>query len=240
MIAHRGASGYAPENTMAAFIKAVQLGITWVEFDVIQAASGELIVFHDDILDRVTNEKGPIVNYPFDYIRTLDAGSWFAADFSNEHIPTLGEVLKFLHAEKMNANVEIKAYPGQAEQIVFRILNEMSPYLSVQNSAILFSSFSIETLQLLRKFSPKCNLGLLLHELLPNWCEISTSLECVSVHLNNEIITPKTIRTVKEMDKSILCYTVNDPSRAIELFSWGVDAVFSDYPDLIVKETFKK
>jgi glycerophosphoryl diester phosphodiesterase len=234
VIAHRGASGYAPENTMVAFIKAVQMGIKWVEFDVVQAACGNTIVFHDETLDRVTNEKGFVYLYPYSYLRTLDAGSWFDPKFSGEHIPTLREVIEFFQATKINANVEIKVLSGQIENFIVRVLKELSPYLSRHQSRILFSSFSIEALQVLRKHSPDCQIGLLMHEWLPDWRQICLSLQCASLHVYDEILTFKAAQEVKAMNKTLLCYTVNDPERAKELYSWGVDAVFSDLPDLIL------
>lgn len=235
VIAHRGASHYAPENTLAAFKKAAQLGIKWVEFDVMQAACDELIIFHDELLDRTTNGKGPVDQQPYSYLRTLDAGSWFNPEFYGERIPTLIQLIEFLEKTNMNANVEIKALPAHAEKMVIRVLEIFSHYSSAKKMNILFSSFSTDALWFLRKHSPTCQLGLLLHEWQLDWRELSQSLQCVSVHVNNDILTYESAQEVKELDKTLLCYTVNDPLRAQELFSFGVDAVFSDVPDLILK-----
>jgi glycerophosphoryl diester phosphodiesterase len=233
VIAHRGASAYAPENTIAAFTKAAQLGIKWLEFDVMLAAN-EPIIFHDETLDRTTNGSGDIAHYPYAYLRTLDAGSWFDTRFSGEQIPTLKHVIEFLLNTKMCANVEIKPLPGEDETTAILALNEISPFFPQPNASILFSSFSIPSLQSLRKHSPHCLLGLLLHEWEPNWQAICESLHCVSVHVNEEIMTHEAAEKIKAMGKKLLCYTVNDPLRAKELYSWGVDAVFSDAPDKIV------
>ena len=114
VIAHRGASVYAPENTLAAFTKAAQLNIKWVEFDVMQAACGEPIIFHDETLDRTTNAKGDVSQQPYAYLQTLDAGTWFHPRFAGERIPTLKQVLQFLRDTKIAANIEIKALPKNA------------------------------------------------------------------------------------------------------------------------------
>lgn len=235
VIAHRGASGYAPENTLSAFIKAADLGIKWVEFDVMQAACGEVVVFHDDILDRITNGKGPVVQYPYSYLRTLDAGSWFDPAFSGERIPTLAQVLEFLQSAKINANIEIKALPGQEEQLVKRVLTVMKSYLLDSSSTFLFSSFSIDALQFLRKHSSDYYLGLLMHDWLPNWHEVCEKLNCISVHVYDEILTHHLAKEIKNKDKALLCYTINNRLRANEVYSWGVDAVFSDFPDRFLK-----
>jgi glycerophosphoryl diester phosphodiesterase len=234
VIAHRGASAYAPENTLAAFAKAAQLGATWVEFDVMQAASGEPVVFHDDTLDRTTNGAGELAHFSFTYLRTLDAGRWFAPQFAGEKIPSFTQVMMFLQEMHLSANVELKATQGQDEALVAQILLEIKPFLDQQNATILFSSFSIPALYALRKSAPQALIGLLLHEWEPNWEVVCRELNCVSVHVNQEIMTAADAKKIKQMGKKLLCYTVNDPTRAQELFRWGVDAVFSDAPDVII------
>ena len=88
-IAHRGASAYTPENTFAAFDKALALGVDNVEFDVHFSADGHIVVIHDDTLDRTTNGSGPVTDQTLDRLRSLDAGEWFSAEFKGQSIPTL-------------------------------------------------------------------------------------------------------------------------------------------------------
>lgn len=239
VIAHRGASAYAPENTMAAFIKAAQLGIKWIEFDVMQAACGEPIIFHDESLNRTTNEQGDVSLHSYSYLQSIDAGAWFDPTFSGERIPTLFQTLEFLENAKISANIEIKALPGQEEKLIKRVLKDISHFSSRIQTTLLFSSFSIEALYLLRKYAPNCLLGLLLHEWEPNWQKICHELECSSLHVNHRILTERDAKEIKDMGKKLLCYTVNHSKRALTLFSWGVDAVFSDVPDKIVNALSK-
>ncbi len=234
VIGHRGACAYAPENTIASFTKAAQLGVKWVEFDVMDAADGQLIVFHDESLDRTTNGHGEVSQYPYAYLGSLDAGAWFDLRFSGERIPKLRTVIDFLQEAHLSANVEIKALPGHEERVVKQVLEQLAPYLLSANNQFLFSSFSVNALRLLRKYSPECLLGLLLHEWEPDWESICRSLHCISVNVNEEIMTEAAAHRIKAMGRLLLCYTVNDPARAKQLFSWGVDAVFSDVPDKIV------
>lgn len=234
VIAHRGASAYAPENTLIAFTKAAQMGVKWIEFDVMQAACGEPVVFHDDELNRTTNGQGELSLYPYDYLKTLDAGAWFNPKFAGERIPALIDVLEFLKNTHLSANIEIKAHEEQAEQLVKRVLTTMNEFLTKYNHRILFSSFSIEILKALRQYAPSSQLGLLLHEWEADWQSIATSLNCVSINVNEEIMTQEAAQSIKQMDKLLFCYTVNQPKRALELFSWGVDGVFSDVPDRIL------
>lgn len=237
IIAHRGASGYAPENTIVAFTKAAQLGIKWVEFDVMLASCGEPIVFHDEELDRTTDAKGLVGEYPYTYLSTLDAGAWFNAKFAGEKIPNLKQVLEFLRNANMSANVEIKPLPGQDAETAIAALKEIIPFFPQPNPAILFSSFSVSALETLRRHSPQALIGLLLHEWEAGWEEAVTSLQCVSVHVYEEIMTELAAKKIKGMGKYLLCYTVNSRKRAEELFSWGVDAVFSDVPDKLLNIT---
>ena len=234
IIAHRGASAYAPENTLIAFVKAAQLGIRWIECDVMQAACGEAIIFHDETLDRTTNGKGYVERYPYTYLQSLDAGSWFDPIFSGERIPTLRALLEFLQNTAMHANIEIKALPGQEDALVKIVAKEIMTHFGERANNILFSSFSVAALYALRRYLPHCQIGLLLHEWEADWEKTYDSLHCVSLHINHEIIFSYIAHQLKKDNKIVLCYTVNDPARATELYSFGVDAVFSDAPDRIL------
>ena len=230
IIGHRGV-GYAPENTMSAFVKAIQMGLTWIEFDVMQAACGEPIIFHDESLQRTTNSKGRVAHYPYSYLRMLDAGSWFDPRFAGETIPNLKQVICFLQENKIAMNLELKPLTGQEKKLVDRVLKDLQ-HNSLQS--ILFSSFSTKTLSYLRSRSADCLIGLLMHDWLNDWDQISLSLACSSVHVNQEILNLQKAHEIKQAGYQLLSYTVNDALRAQELFSYGVDAVFSDYPDRIL------
>ena len=232
VIAHRGASAYAPENTMAAFTKAAQLGIQWIEFDVMLAACGTPIVFHDDTLERTTNGYGSVAEYPYAYLQTLDAGKWFSPSFSGEKIPALVQVLEFMRDYGISANIEIKPLPGQDKITTVRVWEEVSRQ-QADLSTILFSSFSIKSLETLRPLSDNCMMGLLMDHWLPDWPLITDDLNCVSVHLNQAVISSEKAKKITNSNRKLLCYTVNDIGRAKELYSFGVDAVFSDRPDKV-------
>jgi glycerophosphoryl diester phosphodiesterase len=234
VIAHRGASSYAPENTMASFIKAAQLGVKWVEFDVMLTAAKEAVVFHDETLSRTTNGKGAVGDYNYVTLSTLDAGSWFSPQFSGERIPLLSDVLQFLKEMKMAANIEIKSLPNQEESTVKKTLDVVHDIFNQPESNILFSSFSVPSLQRLRLLSSDCQIGLLIDQWEEGWEKVCQDLNCVSVHVNEAILTPEKALKIKEMGKMLLCYTVNDPARAKALYALGVDAVFTDVPDQLL------
>src|SRR5579862_9210710 len=100
---------------MSAFIKAAQLGVRWIEFDVMLTSDGVPVIFHDELLNRTSNGRGEVIHHSYAYLRTLDAGSWFNPIYSGECIPTLAQVIEYLRNTNMAANIEIKAQAGQEE-----------------------------------------------------------------------------------------------------------------------------
>ncbi len=235
-IAHRGASNIAPENTLSAFMRAKELGAKWVEFDVMLAACGEVVVIHDDTLERTTNGTGNVADHPYSYLKTLDAGSWFSLEYANERIPTFKEVIAFLRQHELCANVEIKDVPGQHEALVAKVLSDIRENWKADMTPPLISSFSLPVLRLVRKAAPEANLGVLVHEWFDGWEKACQELGSVSVHVFEDILTPPAVNIIKYMDKMVLSYTVNSPHRAEDLFAMGVDAVYTDEFELLKDE----
>ena len=115
VIGHRGAAGHAPENTLASLRAAAALGVRWVEFDAKLTGDGQVVLFHDETLERTTDGSGPVADMALEDLRALDAGGWFGEPFRGERIPTLSETLAVLGELKLGANVEIKPDPGREE-----------------------------------------------------------------------------------------------------------------------------
>lgn len=231
VIAHRGASAYAPENTLAAFQKAYELGVQWVEFDIMLAACGEIVVIHDDTLERTTDGTGMVSAYSYDYLKTLDAGSWFNPVFKKECIPTLKMVIECLNMTNLSANIEIKGDAAQEERLIDQLIPLIEQNIPLKR--VLFSSFSFTALQMLHRKATHFPMGYLLHEWESDWEEKAHALDCLSLNLNHEILTQESVDTIKSSGKLLLSYTVNDPARAKTLLSWGVDAIFSDNPVIL-------
>ncbi|MDI1352893.1 MAG: glycerophosphodiester phosphodiesterase [bacterium] len=234
VIGHRGACAYAPENTLASFDKALAMGCRLIEFDVMCSADGEPFIFHDDTLKRTTDGSGDLGLVASSYIDTLDAGSWFSKKFKGEKIPHFKEVLKWLSFSNMQANVEIKPYPGTVEQTTTKVLSHIHRYWPGDKALPLVSSFEWEALLLCRSIAPEMPLGLLLHEWDNDWLQKAKQLACYSVHFNRKILTAERVKAVKDQGFVVCAYTVNRKRLANKLFSWGVDAIFSDYPDLLI------
>lgn len=233
IIAHRGASAYAPENTLAAFDKALAMGSNCIEFDVMLSADGEPFVFHDASLKRTTNGVGDLGLVDADYLRTLDAGKWFSKAYIGEKIPHFTEILNWLLFVDIHANIEIKPYPGATQQTVVTVMTALNHYWPSAKALPLLSSFDHDALILCRSLAPEMLLGLLLHTWDDEWFIKAQDLHCYSVHVNYKILTPERAKAIKTKGFQLYAYTVNRKRLANKLMAWGVDAVFSNYPDLL-------
>lgn len=240
VIAHRGASLYAPENTISAFKIAKKLGLQWVEFDVMLAKCGEAVVIHDEILTRTTNGKGHVNDYSYEYLKNLDAGSWFHPQFSFEKIPTLKEVIRFLIQEGLYANIEIKAQDDLAHKAVEKILEVIRKEKLNDYFPPLISSFSRTILKHIRADSNDWLLGFLMDEWQTDWDVFCKDYLCASVNVNETLLNADKVREIKASNRLLTAYVVNDIARANTLFALGVDAIFSDCPDLFNKINMNK
>ncbi len=232
-IAHRGASSKAPENTLIAMQKAAQLGAKWVEFDVVLSADGVPVIFHDEQVSRTTNGYGLIYQLSLSQIKQLDAGGWFATSFSGERVPTLTEMVRLLAQLRLGFNIEIKPDKTRSEETVEAALEVIAREWPANLSPPLYSSFSLPALRHLRKIKSEVPIGLLLHEAQAQWQYLADELNCVSIHLNREIVTPEWVSAIKATQRYVLSYTVNSEAIAQQLFSLGVDAVFTDKIQLL-------
>lgn len=243
-IAHRGASAYAPENTMAAFEKAVKMGATWIEMDVMLSHDGEPFVFHDDQLERTTNGRGAFGEVDSTYIKTLDAGGWFSDNFEHEPVPTLKTVLTWIASCDVNVNIEIKPFPGFSQETTMATLQAIHRYWPSYEDRVLISSFNVEALRLCRQFEPEMKMGLLLNKWQDDSLACAKELGCVSVHLNKKIALPARIRALIEAGFKVCVFTVNRRREAVKFLAMGVDAVFTNYPDIfeltLKRKLFKK
>jgi glycerophosphoryl diester phosphodiesterase len=233
IIGHRGASAYAPENTMASFNKALEMGCRFIEFDVMCSADGEPFIFHDDTLKRTTNGRGELGQVKSSYLQTLDAGAWYARAFKGERIPHFKEILEWLVASEVQANIEIKPCPGAEQQTTVTVLSYLNRYWPEGKALPLISSFSWDALVLCHNLAPEQPLGLLIHVWEEDWLDKAKQLGCISIHFNRKILTADRVKAVKDAGYLVYAYTVNRKRQAKKLFTWGVDAVFSDYPDLL-------
>lgn len=231
IIGHRGVAAQAPENTLASVRRAAELQIPWVEVDVTLTACGEVVLFHDMELDRCSNGRGPIALQNYDYLRTLDAGSWFGAQFENEIIPTLTELITELNRLGLGVNLEIKPTCGQDIQTAQRVAHVLRTH--IQPVALLVSSFSQSALMVMQSLLPNVARGLLTVAIPEDWAIRLSALDCVSLHCDWRFLTQANTHALQQAGYRVIAYTINDPVVAQRLFSWGVDSIISDQPDVV-------
>lgn len=234
LIAHRGASSEAPENTLSALRRAYELGATWVEFDVMSTQDGRLVIFHDERLERTTDGYGSVAESSYDDIRRLDAGSWFLDEFKDERIPTLKAWLACAADLGLGINLEIKGSKGQADVLAENILRVLDEYWRSDLPIPLISSTSKACLKAVRTRSPNAMLAYICgYYYFSQWQSVCRDLQCVSVHFNYLYLTARRVRKMKAKGLRVLAYTVNNTKLANKLLSWGVDGVFSNIANLL-------
>ncbi|MSO85608.1 MAG: glycerophosphodiester phosphodiesterase [Rhodospirillales bacterium] len=234
VIGHRGAAGHAPENTIASLKIAAALGAHWVEFDVKLASGGELILFHDNTLDRTTDGKGKVAETPLGQIKALDAGKWYQAGFAGERVPTLDEALVVLARFSLGANVEIKPCPGRERETGETAAQALKARWPGRLPAPLVSSFSVAALAAAANQAPEFPRALLFREPPENWRALAEEIGATAIHCNHQFLDRARVAALREAGYAVRAYTVNDVRAAVQLFSWGVASVFTDYPDRII------
>lgn len=238
VIAHRGGGGLAPENTLAALRCGLQHGFRAVEFDVMLAKDGVPVVIHDWLLGRTVAANGRVQELESSELARMDAGAWFGAAFAGEPVPTFERVFRFCRANGIWMNVEIKPAPGQDHATGRAVAESTRRWLvsipcAVEAAPPLLSSFSHSALLAAQTYAPELARGYLTDAVPTDWRELLAQTGAVALHTNHRTLSPKLASAAKDAGFGLLCYTVNDPLRARELFSWGVDAICTDALDLI-------
>lgn len=230
-IAHRGASGYCPENTLASFKKAIELGACAIEFDVQMTRDEEIVVIHDYSLERTTNGKGLVMDADSSYIKSLDAGSSFKDSFKGEQVPTLDEVLKLVPKDIL-LNIEIKKLGLDHREVIPKILEIVNKNNRVLNT--VYSSFDHNLLAELKNKGISNN-GLLLNSAMINpWDYIQThDLDCESINISADFINQALVEKAHLKGFKVYVYTVNSPDIATLLESFSVDGIFTNYIDTV-------
>ncbi|MCC6850444.1 MAG: glycerophosphodiester phosphodiesterase [Deltaproteobacteria bacterium] len=227
-IAHRGASGRAPENTHASFAAALALGAEAIELDCQLSADGELVVIHDETLDRTTDGRGPVGDRTWEELARLDAGAWFDASYAGERIPRLDDVLARVR-DRALLNVEIKS-----ARDVGAIEAKLAALVAHADATewVVFSSFHWDALRTLRATAPWARLGVLCDDD-PRRGGLALALE-----LRGEAIIPGrrwidagVVAEAHARGLDVWVWTVNEPGEMRRLLALGVDGLFSDWPE---------
>ena len=233
IIAHRGASAVAPENTLAAIARAADLGARSVELDVMLSADCVPVIIHDTDLARTTNGTGPVAALPHELLARLDAGSWFGETFAGEKIPSLADAITLVLKCDLALNLEIKPSPYEDIATASRaieLLAETWPHATT----LVLSSASIEALAVARDAAPQWRRGLIANIPPTGWPEVLADLGCASLHCAASTATPSLIEAAHAAGYRLLAYTVNRPAIAATLFKNGADGIFTDDPAAMI------
>jgi glycerophosphoryl diester phosphodiesterase len=226
IIAHRGEKTHAPENTLAAFILADEKGADAIEFDVQLTADKQVIVIHDQTIDRTTNGIGRVSSLPLAALRDLDAGAWFSEQFRGESIPTLDEVFETVN-RRLHMNVELKNYATPNDELVSKVVEKVRKHGN--KDRILFSSFLAHNLRKARLLLPEVPRGLLtMRGWLGYWGRtFSWRGDYFALHPNMTDVNSGLIHRVHAKGKRIHVYTVNAEADLTKMIDLGVDAIFT-------------
>lgn len=229
IFAHRGASGNFPENTIAAFKQAARLPVFGVEFDVHMTADGELVVIHDESINRTSNGTGYVKDLLLRELLKYDFGSWFSPDFQGETIPTLADVLDVFKSTEQKLNIELKSDIFPYEGMVEKVLDEIAD--RQLESRVIISSFNHSAIQAVKRLTPQIETAALFMEVLVHPLDYLHKIPADALH----ILFPAAIRpSMSEVITSgmpVRTFTVNDEKYALLLKQAGVQAIFTDYPE---------
>lgn len=225
VIAHRGYSSIAPENTLASFERAVDIGADMIELDVQMTKDGVLVVFHDTDMVRITGQSGVISDYTYAEIGEMDAGSWFSDSFTGEKIPTLAEVLELLQDSEIDIYLELKdigEVQGFAEAVVQEVMNYQ------MQDRVVFASFNYSYLKTIKELDG--TLPVLCNTQLGDANRLLADYPAEYYGLYIETIQQDTIAKLKQAGSKVYVYTANKPSQMRYVIALGADGIVTNYP----------
>jgi glycerophosphoryl diester phosphodiesterase len=227
VMAHRGASASAPENTLAAISAAISSGAQWVEIDVQETSDGEVVVIHDRDLKKVGGVSAAVATSTLQELQQVDIGSWFGEGFSDQRLPTLKRVLQ-LCKDRIKVNIELKYYGAQVqlEQRVATIVDAAG-----MADQVMIMSLSLPGIRKMRRLRPDWTLGLLSSVAVGN----IAALDVDFLALNARSTSRHLIRRIHRHDKKVMVWTVNDAVGMASMAGRGVDMIITDEPAMAVK-----
>lgn len=227
--AHRGASGYYPENTLISFRKALEMGCTGIETDVQMTRDGVLVLIHDEMVNRTTNGTGPVGSFTLQELRHLDAGSFFGKNFAGCRIPTLEELLELVSPTPVMLDIEIKTGIVFYPQIEEKLLDTLYRY-QMQHRVIL-SSFNHYSMVHCKELAPEVKTALLYMEGLYKPEQYCHTTGADALHPFFYAVQPEIVQAAHQSGLLVNPFTVNEERVMQNLLQMGVDGIITDYPD---------
>lgn len=239
VIAHRGASRVAPENTLSAFRAAHAQGARWIEFDVSPLGDGTLVVFHDATLDRCTGARGPLTGIGRADLGRIRAGALFGPAFADEPLPTLEAVLDAIEALGLHANLELKAQRERPGRRIGDLAEAVAPLLAARPWAaarIVVSSFDEDELAAFRALAPEAPVALLAEEPPRDWRARLAALGAEGLHLDFRHVRESLLVEARSFGYRVRVYTINDPGPMAPFRERGLTGVITDHPPLFLDD----
>jgi glycerophosphoryl diester phosphodiesterase len=224
VIAHRGAAGRAPENTLAAFAAAIEDGADLLEIDVQETIDGEVVVIHDSDFMKIAGDPRKVWDVTYEETRAIDIGSWFGPEFSSERLPTLEEVLELARG-KVRVDIELKYY-GHDERLEERVVSIVEDTDMVPEVVIM--SLNQAAIRKIRTLRPSWTIGLLTATALGNLTRVDADF--LAVHTG--MATSPFVRSAHKVGKDVYVWTVNDAANMSRMVGRGVDGIITDEPAL--------
>jgi glycerophosphoryl diester phosphodiesterase len=228
-IAHRGASGIAPENTISAFLKAVEAEADIIELDVQLSSDQQLLVIHNETIKKYTGIDKNVRDLDFNYLKELDFGEWFSPEFRGERIPLLQTVFEKI-GKKIKYNIEIKKgekfYPGITEKVL-HLVNKYN-----LREHVLISSFDLKTINKLRELDEKITAGLIFNK--NEWdyfLKVAKKLNCQFIVPEKSILTESYVNKAHTLGLLIFPYVADEEEEILSLIRMGVDGIITNRPD---------
>ena len=224
VIAHRGAAGSAPENTLASVRQAIADNADWIEIDVQETADGEIVVVHDSDFMKMAGVNLNVWNSSLDQVRAIDVGSWFAPEFADERVPTLTEVLDESRG-RSRVIIELKYY-GHDQALEERVVAIVEQSGMVND--VMLMSLNYDGIQKIRALRPDWTIGLLVAQAAGNIAQLD--VDFLAIH--SGIAVPRLIRAANESGKQVFVWTINDAVNMSRMLSLGIDGIITDEPRL--------
>ena len=230
VLAHRGASAYAPENTLAAFRLAIEQKADWLELDVQQTKDGQLVVFHDLRMERTTDGRGALRDLTLEQVKQLDAGRWYGPEFAGERVPTFEEVVALAQAQGIRIFPEVKdprLYPGIEE----RVAAVISAY-GYEDQTII-QSFDMTSLERLRQVNPRLKLAALYTAASPLRGDPPPGVSVVGPPWELVTIDPSVVRDAHASGRQVVVWSVEGAAAVRPLLDARVDGIITSRPDVV-------
>lgn len=227
-VAHRGAAGSCPENTMIAFEHAVAMGADMIELDIQLTKDQQIVVIHDATINRTTNGKGRVCQYTYEELCRFDAGSWFSTAFRGERIPLLNDVLR-MFSHQVGIVIELKKpenNPG-IETLLSALLQQYP------TESIIIQSFNQGSLRQMKKLSPAINTALLVNYPLNKKDIITIATEFEYVSLKWTMVNKKVMTAIKQAHLRTIVWTINTEKQLAKVRNWEINAIVTDHLQLL-------